>query len=406
MDVRDRARSFGAAKMMVSFAGRICLCIYIVIGLGLSGVEAVSRFAAFAALFGVVLYFATYRKVPKGLGAYLFVLGYFSLSWFWAKEAAVGVLGNYLSAVLGGLLLFLALRAKWVSPAQAVLLLLLPFFLNLYAYIIGDNLTSSLFDIEEDAAFKRFGGYVGHPNALVTRLIAPLVVLAFLVSYIRRKSVVLLLLSLSLASAFFAIYSSGSKKSILLMLPPLVMMGLFFFRKEDGKSESGGGGVKNLGFILFLVVSVVVGANFSTDEIEVFSRFESFFSGSDESTDERRLLVLIAPSLIVDAPMFGHGLDQYAIVSGVGFYSHNNYVEALVNTGVVGFFLYYFVFLDKLNQLRRQRSGIFLSLLCIVLFVSLDVTGVTYGDRGSQIMLMAFFFRAVTGERAVGRVYG
>lgn len=405
MALREGLNETGLAHVFVVSVGRILLVLYVAIGLGLSGVEAVSRFASVAAILGVSLYFLSHRNVPRGLGGFLLVAIYFSLTWLWAKDATIGILGNYLTAVLGGLLIYLSVRAKWVSPEGAVFILLVPFLINLYAYAVGDNLTSVLFDLDEDAAFKRFGGYVGHPNALVTRLIAPLVVFAFWVPYLRKRKIVVGLFVLTLVSALFAVYASGSKKSLVLMLPPLIMA-LVQFSRKDPKYGRENSGVTKYIWMAFLGILLAILINMSGGDIEVFSRIESFLGGDDESTYERQLLVAIAPPLIYESPFFGHGLDQYAVVSGVGFYSHNNYVESLVNTGLVGFLMYYYVFFEKLGKLRLQSNGSLLFALCFTLFLALDVTGVTYGDRGAQVMMMAFYLRAVIGDGTLRRKNG
>lgn len=83
-------------------------------------------------------------------------------------------------------------------------------------------------------------------------------------------------------------------------------------------------------------------------------------------------------------PFLGHGLSGYSRMSSFGTYSHNNYIELLVNFGLVGFFLYYSMYIYLIIKLFNKyrygdlKSIVFISIIFVVLF--LDVGVVSYRD--------------------------
>lgn len=383
-------------RRVVSFVGILCLVLYSTFGLGFGAVKSVSMLGFVFAFLGFLSLILYSFGIPRFLRLYFFIVAYVASSWLWAKDPSIASFGQYLTASLGGMLLAGAIYYRWITFKQCILILLIPVVLNGYAYMVGDNTYAELYDVNEEDAFKRFAGYAGHANSLVTRLIAPLVVFGLLYplgqsSEVRRRWWGGGMLLVVILAAAFGVFASGSKKSLLLAAAggAIVMLQA----RLHGR-RSGGGRY----FLLFVLLCFgAIASSYLAEgvfDLEIFQRFDSFLSGDDESTKERQLLVLLSPSLIVQAPFFGHGLDQYAVVSRMGIYSHNNIVELLVNTGFFGFLLYYSVFFYLLARVyRTERSWLHVALL-VFLFLFLDFTGVTYGDRGSQVIFSAFYVSA------------
>ena len=89
-------------------------------------------------------------------------------------------------------------------------------------------------------------------------------------------------------------------------------------------------------------------------------------------------------------PVFGHGVEAFR--SGIGITSHSTPVDLLYNSGVIGFVLFYSIFLSilwRLHQVRREspmslRVLIFGSVVCY-LFITLS------GTMHYNSFLAAFF---------------
>jgi O-antigen ligase len=59
------------------------------------------------------------------------------------------------------------------------------------------------------------------------------------------------------------------------------------------------------------------------------------------STNTRLLMIKEGWQLFAQRPIIGYGLENYRIISSFRTYSHNNYIELFVSTGLVGVLIYY-----------------------------------------------------------------
>lgn len=364
-----------------------CFVLYVVIGLGMSGVEAISKIGAAAALLGFFSILFIVKKIPIFIKRYLIVILLLSISWLWARDGVLSDLTNYLVPVMGGVLFSILIFEGVIGCNFAVFILIIPFFINFYAYLVGDNLTAELFDLDYDAAFLRFGGYVGHPSSLVTRLMVPLVMFGLLRDYMSRGAVKNIIFLLCLTSAIFAIYVTGSKKSIFIAFPFFLIMISFVLEEFNSWGRS----IRVFtGFSIIALIIIWAGIfgglilNSLTD-IEVVRRIGESLN-NDDSTYDRSRLLLIGLGLIIESPLWGYGLNQFATITGIGYYSHNNFIELMVSAGLIGLLSYVWVVYGAVFSLLKNKK-ILLGFSVLYLLLALDFTGVTYGDRGSQIIV-------------------
>jgi len=81
-----------------------------------------------------------------------------------------------------------------------------------------------------------------------------------------------------------------------------------------------------------------------TDFIAVAaSGFDTQQESSGESIDERLALLMAGADLLVETNLIGVGQDNFA--ASVGVFAHSNVMEVIVNTGIIGFLLYYGIYL-------------------------------------------------------------
>ncbi len=111
--------------------------------------------------------------------------------------------------------------------------------------------------------------------------------------------------------------------------------------------------------------------------------------GKEYSANERMELIQIAWEMFSQSPIFGQGVHTVEYVTK-GWYSHNNYVELLATTGIIGFSIYYFIFILLAGSILRIHDTwlkIYLSLF-IVSILMFDLGGVTYYDKLTLLIFM------------------
>lgn len=146
---------------------------------------------------------------------------------------------------------------------------------------------------------------------------------------------------------FFGL-SSGSKKVVFLLI-----LALFFLILSKY-------GVRKLfKVIVYSFTSVLVGLClihlplFST----ILERLESYLSVTGNTSDNLRAeLIRFGLELFMENPFLGYGLNNYQLFHWSGAYSHNNYIEVLVSLGIVGFVIYYSIFINSACALIKKRE--------------------------------------------------
>jgi O-antigen ligase len=195
----------------------------------------------------------------------------------------------------------------------------------------------------------------------------------------------------------FVISMSGGRKYILIaILFLLVMMILKYWKKKK---------INLLLYIslfsLILLASVWAFMNISILYDIIGVRFEgllNFISGdigkADYSTIYRYMMIANGWQWFLKQPIIGYGLNNFSFFfSQVLFdvYAHNNYIELLVDLGLLGTLIYYSFYIYiivKLFQIKNDNSGLrnfFLAFLLVLSIFELSV--VTYNQYTIQIFL-------------------
>ena len=78
----------------------------------------------------------------------------------------------------------------------------------------------------------------------------------------------------------------------------------------------------------------------------------------ESSLDFRDQFIDCAKEVFRSSPIHGIGIDNFAQVNIIkGYYAHNNYWELLAGGGIVGFSLYYLLYVYLIIRLWRQRKS-------------------------------------------------
>lgn len=220
----------------------------------------------------------------------------------------------------------------------------------------------------------------------------------------------IILCSLVVLSTLFFAFMSGSRKSIIAILPLFLFWFYYVIRRLFSRHDS------NFLRLIFLSVFIVSGVALyevvsQTPYIQrLLQLFDLFLAGeiSTGSIDERFVMIDKAFKLWIESPIWGHGVDSFRELSGMGKYSHVNYLELLTNTGAVGFVLYYQMliiafFSSVISLLRSQGTRFYYAVrvLLILTLLSLDISIVTYHSPIVMLAIAILYINRSTSDVAV-----
>ena len=146
-----------------------------------------------------------------------------------------------------------------------------------------------------------------------------------------------------------------------------VLFGLFVFsaityfirhRKQPLKLLFFGGSMVVVGIVIYYF-SMENEALYNTFGYRIEAYYNYLESGSgDGSAEERSKMVEYGIKYFSDSPIVGWGADSFIYLFtqdyGVKLYSHNNCVELLCNVGLIGFFIYYFIYIRLIFEFNSK----------------------------------------------------
>lgn len=141
-----------------------------------------------------------------------------------------------------------------------------------------------------------------------------------------------------------------------------------------------------IGIMLIVAIYAVVNIPFLNQFYG--ERLLAIFSDKyyDQSFEDRNYYVVVGLEMISEKPWFGWGPDNFGMFLekngeyGRAVYSHNNYIELLANYGIIGFALYYWIYVKILRisfKYRNDPFGKFLFIL-ILRYILCDFSGISY----------------------------
>lgn len=194
----------------------------------------------------------------------------------------------------------------------------------------------------------------------------------------------------------FAALLTGSRKALLMLAIPL-----FYFSYKRSKKYS------LLGLVVLVVVVGVsyylmmnVEALYETIGYRTIDMINILTGNETGFEDNSRLrLTQLGIKWWQDNPILGVGINCFKVLSnadaqfrGKMFYAHNNYVELLVDVGLVGFILYYrgYYYLLK-ESLKKKSEAMSCVFIMTIMVLALDTGNVSYYDMRVQLLLVILF---------------
>lgn len=154
--------------------------------------------------------------------------------------------------------------------------------------------------------------------------------------------------------------------------------------------------------IMLLVYTAVTKVDFLYDLVG--NRVESMISGfkgeeTDASTQTRMGLIDAGMEWFKEKPWTGYGMSNFMALNryyrNSKYYAHNNYVELLVDCGIIGTVIYYYIYVKILMMAwKNKRNVISVNPIILGIILSLFIGEygmVTYNDPVYQLVLLFLF---------------
>ncbi|GKX31760.1 hypothetical protein SH1V18_42400 [Vallitalea longa] len=167
---------------------------------------------------------------------------------------------------------------------------------------------------------------------------------------------------------FLAILLTGSRKGVIFCVIP-ISLNLFIIILNTKKIKKK---IRYLIMFVFLFITTYY-ALFNIDFLynnigwRIDSIFKNIFFNEvslEGSFNVRKTMIKLGLEYFKERPIFGHGIENFRYLygwqSGHETYSHNNYIELLVDNGLVGFLLYYLFYISIIikTNINRIKSKI------------------------------------------------
>lgn len=195
--------------------------------------------------------------------------------------------------------------------------------------------------------------------------------------------------------------ATGSRKALVFVVVGTVLLFIFRSLRSANVVNSIAKIIGSLLVLTIVGVAVLQLPMFS----EVLDRMSSMvdaFSGTggDSSTIIRLALVDIGWDLFYQSPITGVGVNNpsvytFFLYGKENYYLHNNYIELLAGTGVIGLLAYYSMYIYIAYNLIRYRD--FHSneyVMVLILFLSqivMDMGMVSYESKSTYFYMMIFY---------------
>ena len=270
----------------------------------------------------------------------------------------------------------------------------------IYVYALyGSSLLTILQENAEAEAkhVDRFGAELTNVNTIALCTAVSAIIGVYNLIFSRTSKWKTLLSAITVAFCFIISMAGASKKSLLVII--VCFFGMSFYNALGSRRI--GKQIRNF----ILTIAAIFGVVYMIMTLPVFSgiasRYEylfDFLSGGSGTSSEVKRFEFIEQGLQVFMQNFLLGAGTASSTYYLGVYSHNNFVEILMNSGLVGFVGFHFpYFIAGYRYLKRpmrykNNSKIYVLLVALLLGITIcSIALVYYYDRYYMILLTVVF---------------
>lgn len=352
--------------------------LYVFVSFGLSGISSVSRIGLYSAVVMVFLLSPIFMKlkIPAWVSLVLFFYSYLTIPAFVREMTNFNQLGTMITVLLGTISIGLALHNKIITHKVIVYGALIAAGINIVAVYMGIDVASII-------GTGRSSGLIGNPNELAINMCLAAFMVWLIPSLFRWP-----IKSFAIYIAFYGMYVSGSRKGLILAVLLLFLISMDYMIKLSL--------AKLIPFIIFAVTILIISstfivqmANYYSIDIVAVERTLKDVRGEGESISDRKFLINKGYELWKDSLLFGYGFSQFANLSGVGVYAHNNYIELAVTGGGIGLMLFYSLHLIIFQNAFKKTIAFRIRLIIIIFAILLiDAAYVSFYSKTNLCMLV------------------
>ncbi|HHU55796.1 MAG TPA: O-antigen ligase family protein [Acholeplasmataceae bacterium] len=325
-----------------------------------------------------------------------------AFSLFWAKDSSYGLKTLYWYTTCVIMTFFVS---NYIDSKEK-------FYTVLNTYIVAGIVLSLLlysiygldiFNIAANSKYGiRLGGEVGNSNAIGLNLAFSVCFALYLLVDFKNNLVKKVFYIVAIFIILPVLFLSGSKKALFVLLFGILYIFIthktdkkFILRKSKGILFS----IALLYLVYWLLNNVSAFWHIGQRVNEMFSTFQG---QGVSSTDLSRInMIQISIEQFKNAPLMGNGIAHSKVIFGT--YSHNNYVEILMNTGIIGFLTYYSAYLIsmyKAYKLSEDEEELVVILgFILITFLIIEMGLVSYYSRYYQILLAAISSVLMKGRK-------
>jgi len=250
-------------------------------------------------------------------------------------------------------------------------------FINLIIYLFFRDMgTDNL---------ERFSGTLSNANLLSIVIIFSIFFYSLQLS--DRKISSMLLFTGFIVVALLLIFATGSRKGLVLGVF-MSLISVLSYTKDNKKF--------NL-FMLYLIPFIVIYLLLEDviQYIPAIDRLKDaiiYLQGGvgDSETKFRYLFIMDAYEVFKNNIICGVGIDAFQHFTVVGTYAHNNYLEILADLGLIGFILYYLIYIPLIKESFRRKNNLLFQGMIVTILV-MEFAAVTYYMRFFWVFILFFY---------------
>lgn len=192
----------------------------------------------------------------------------------------------------------------------------------------------------------------------------------------------------------FFLLNGAKRGNIIASIIPLILLMIHLFKKNRKTFW------KRLAFLIVIVGTAIWVYDLILSNDYLLKRYHQTLSGNSSHRDViySTMWNLWSSKSDLWQFFFGYGYDGSILYGGLGRYAHNDWLEILVDYGLLGFLIYVSIFVSMVPLYRQAKKGVFKQVILAITAVWFVKACVSMGFVGETMFILALPFAYVMGH--------